>query len=66
MAQERFSSLALLHARRDFPLDLDAVLDQFARRHPRRMQLVNIIHDDPEQHSQEENADPRADLMSLK
>ena len=66
MSQERFSSLALLHARRDFVLDLDAIVDKFARRHPRRMQLVDIINDDPEPRMQCEDYDPRADLLPLK
>ena len=43
MGQDRFSSLALLYVRRDFEVDLDKVVDTFATRHARRMQLVDIF-----------------------
>ena len=65
MTQKRFSSLALLHARRDFKLDLDAIIDKFATKHPRRMQLIDIVNDDPEPRTRAEELDPRGDLLSL-
>ena len=65
MTQKRFSSLALLHARRDFKLDLDAIIDKFATRHPRRMQLIDIVNDDPEPRTRAEELDSREDLLSL-
>ena len=43
MGQNRFSDLALLYIRRDFDLDLDKVVDTFATKHPRRMQLINLL-----------------------
>ena len=48
MEHDRFSALALLHVRRDFDIDLDAIIDRFASRHPRRMQLVDVMEGDNE------------------
>ena len=39
MGNERLSSLALLHIHQDIPVDVEEVIDEFARRHPRRIQL---------------------------
>ena len=43
MGQERLNGLALMHAHREIPLDLDEIIDSFARKHPRRMRMVNIL-----------------------
>ena len=41
MGNERLSSLALLHMHQDIPVDVDEVIDEFSRRHPRRIQLCD-------------------------
>ena len=46
MVQVRFTSLALLSIRRDFELNLDAIINTFATKHSRRMKLVNILDSD--------------------
>lgn len=43
MGNERLSSLSLLHIHRDIDIDIPEVIDEFARRHPRRMKLANIL-----------------------
>ena len=43
MGQERLSSLALIHIHYDQHIDLDAVVDIYARIHPRRLQLDSLI-----------------------
>ena len=50
----------------DFKLDLDAIIDRFATKHPRRMQLIDIVNDDPEPRTRAEELDPRGDLLSLR
>ena len=45
MVNERLSSLALLNLHRNIPIDIPAIVDEFAHRHPCRMQLNNIIAD---------------------
>ena len=40
---ERLTGLALLHIHRDIPLEISDVIDEFARRQPRRLQTSNII-----------------------
>lgn len=45
MGNERLTALALLHFHRDIPLDIDTIVDDFARLHPRRMELANILSD---------------------
>ena len=45
MGNERLTSLALLHLHRDIDIDIPEVIDEFARRHPRRMELLNILAD---------------------
>ena len=44
MKNSRLSGLTLLQVHHDIPVDVGAVIDEFARRHPRRMQLVNVLH----------------------
>ena len=43
MGNNRLSSLSLVHVHRDIDIDIDQVIDEFARRHPRRLQLESII-----------------------
>ena len=43
MSNERLTSLTLLHLHRDTDIDTPEILDEFARRHPRRMELTNKI-----------------------
>jgi hypothetical protein len=45
MTTERLSGLSLLHIHRDIPVDVPQSIDEFARRHPRRLQLVDILND---------------------
>ena len=48
MSQERLNALAMLHVHRDIDVDAKEVIDHFARRHPRRMKLFDILNTDPE------------------
>lgn len=43
MGNIRLSALALLTIHQDIPIDVTAIIDEFARRHPRRLQLSNIF-----------------------
>ena len=43
MGNERLSSLALLHVQRDIDINVEDIIDEFNRRHPRRLQLANIL-----------------------
>ena len=45
MGTDRLTGLALLHMHRDVPLDISEVIDEFARCHPRRLQMSNILTD---------------------
>ena len=45
MGNTRLSALALLNVHRDIPIDVTAIIDEFSRRHPRRLQLSNILSD---------------------
>ena len=45
MGNERLSALTLLHIHRDIDIDITEVTNEFARRHPRRMKLANILQD---------------------
>ena len=42
MAQKRLNSLALMHVHKDITIDREAIIDRFARKHPRRMQLKSM------------------------
>ena len=42
MSNERLSNLALLHLHQDIPIDIDEVIDEFSRLHPRRIQLSDF------------------------
>ena len=45
MGQERLSGLALMHINYSMEIDLDEVINIFARKHPRRMALADILTD---------------------
>ena len=45
MVTKRLTGLTLLHIHRDIPLEISDVIDEFARRHPRRLKLSNILVD---------------------
>ena len=45
MGNERLTALTLLHVHRDIEIDVPQVIDEFARRYPRRMKLSNILQD---------------------
>ena len=46
MGEARLNGLAMLYIHRDIACDVDAVVDEFARRNPRRLQLCNPLHTD--------------------
>ena len=48
MQECRMNGLALLHVHREVPLDVEPILERFAREHPRRMKLLDILNSDPE------------------
>ena len=43
MGKDRLSNLALLHIHYDFCIDLDKVVDSFAKLHPRRLEFECIL-----------------------
>ena len=43
MGNERLTSLSLLHFHRDIDINIEEVMNDFARRYPRRLQLANIL-----------------------
>ena len=45
MTQERLNGLALMSIHRDIPNDYDKILNIFARKHSRRMELINMDDD---------------------
>ena len=45
MGQERLGGLALLHIHYGMELDLDEIINVFARKRPRRMVLSDILCD---------------------
>lgn len=40
MTEDRLSGLTLLHIHRNITIDLDDAVDRFARKHPRKLQLL--------------------------
>ena len=46
-SEGRLNALALIHAHREVVIDTQQVIDTFARRQPRRMQLIDILNTDP-------------------
>ena len=49
MTQERLSSLALMHIHYLTDIDLDIVVDLFAKMHPRRLELGTLLKDRDDQ-----------------
>ena len=45
MGQERINGLALMHVHYGLDIDIQWVIDEFARRNPRRMNLINVLAD---------------------
>ena len=45
MTQKRLNGLALMAVHRNIPIDLERIVDMFARQHPRRLQFINILED---------------------
>lgn len=48
MKQDRLNALALLHVHRGIHVSSEGIIDEFARRHPRRMRLIDILNTDPQ------------------
>ena len=46
MGQERMDSLASMHIHRDIDVNVNTIIDEFAKQHPRRMQFSRILEDD--------------------
>ena len=49
MTEERLNGLAMLYVHRDIPCSPDAVVDEFARMQPRKLELVNPFIDQDSQ-----------------
>ena len=47
VGQDRLTGLALLHIHYSLELDLDEIITIFARKHPQRMLLADILSDNP-------------------
>ena len=45
MSDEGLTSLTLLHVHRDIDIEISEVINELARRHPRRIQLASILQD---------------------
>ena len=43
MTEERLTALALLHIHYDTHIDMEEVVNMFARMHPRRLEMDNIL-----------------------
>eukprot|EP00794_Sanderia_malayensis_P017275 gene17275-19002_t len=48
ISQSRLNGFALFHVHREIKIDVDEVINRFARKHPRRMQLIEILSSDNE------------------
>ena len=46
MSQERLNSLASLYTQKDIKVEADSVVNRYALRHSRRLQLGNILNSD--------------------
>ena len=46
MPQERLNGLAARTVHRNMNISENEIIDKFARMHPRRMQMINILHSD--------------------
>ena len=45
MSEERFNGLTMLSVHKDLKLDLDELVNIFAKKQPRRLKLSNILSD---------------------
>ena len=45
MGTDRLTGLALMHIHYDIPIEMSDVIEEFARRHPRRLQMYNVLAD---------------------
>ena len=45
MLNERLNGLAMMHIHTDIPVDIDQVVDEFARQNPTRMQFLDVLDD---------------------
>ena len=43
MSQNRLNRLAALHIHRDIRINVDAIIDKFARMHPQRLEMISIL-----------------------
>ena len=46
MLQDRLNGLSLMTVHRDIALNYDEILNRFAREHPQRMELLDILADE--------------------
>ena len=46
MGEERLNGLAALHVHNNIPVDLEKIIDNFARKRRRRMTMINILDSD--------------------
>ena len=45
MGQDRLNGLALMHVHYSMNLEVDVIVEQFCKMHPRRMELIDIMKD---------------------
>ena len=45
MTENRLTNLALLHIHSDIEINYQEAIDVFAKKHPRRMELENLMQD---------------------
>ena len=43
MGEDRFNALMLLYVHKDIELNIDAIVDSYSRKYPRRMLLIDPI-----------------------
>ena len=43
MSEDRFNALVLMYIHKDIYIDVDQIIDMFARKHPRKMLLINPL-----------------------
>ena len=43
MGEDRFNALMLLYVHKDIELNIDAIIDSYSRKYPRRMLLMDPI-----------------------
>ena len=48
MGQDRLNGLAPLHVHLDIDLSVVAIIDCFARKHPRHLEMINDLNTDPD------------------